>query len=95
MASFSVDGSEDDLATADDLWALFKELLSQGFRGMVSAGPNGSGVDTFALEAHIDDPDIPTGTRTIKGNVGDKKVVIGDVISVMTQEAFAATYGGN
>lgn len=94
MASFSVAGDAVDLSAPDDLWALFKELLAEGWRGQVSGVPDGVGGAVLSLEVHIDDPDALNGTRTIKGAIGDKRVVIGDVISVMTTDAFTATYGG-
>lgn len=94
MPSFSVSGSAEDLSTPDDLWALLKELLDAEYRGMVSCGPDGLGGQVFSVEAHIDDPAALNGTRSITARIGDKKINIGGVISVMTPEAFAATYGG-
>ena len=93
MASFSVAGSQEDLVTPADLWALFNELLAEGFRGMVSGVPDDVGGQVFSLEVHIDDPEAPNDTRTIKGTVGDKKVVIGNTYTVMTQDAYDAAYG--
>lgn len=93
MASFSLSGSEDDLVDEDDLWELLKELRGQGWRGQVS-GVAGAGPEMWTMEAYIDDDSALNGTRSIKASIGDKKVTIGGVISVMSPEAFAATYGG-
>lgn len=92
MASFSIAGSQEDLTSEDDLWAVLKGLIGQGWRGTVSAAPSGD-VAVWSLDAHIDDPVAMNGTRSIRASVGDKKVVIGGVVTVMTQEAFTATYG--
>lgn len=88
----------EDIETREELCALFFELTDSGFVGGMTFSVS-EAADTappeFRIDMHTPDPTSPTGVRQLTARVGDVKVTTGSSITVLTADAYDATYGGN
>jgi hypothetical protein len=89
-----------ELATEDDLFNLFRELVS------LDAGWSGAGVGfsadsavqpqvpTWTMHAQAADETAPGGARRLRADIGDIRIDVNGVFSeVLTADAYAAKYG--
>lgn len=94
---------DDDLIDDNDkLWALFVELFERGWNGSIGAGNAHAGDDAprvltldMALPADATcdgDLDANKAMRHIRATVGDWKIVINGVITVVNQADYDVMY---
>lgn len=94
MAEITPTVTADRIDTREELFSLLIALADAGWSwslGMWSDTAEGERI--MRLDAHIGDELQPNKVRQLVARVGDYKICIGNMIQVLTPEAYAESFG--